>query len=89
MKPAWRHILPTASPLLALLVAGCGGGTCGGAGGASDVCPPPIYGYAVVRGQVLRSEVRPVYAVADTMLHPFPPRDVDGGFETELREGQL
>ena len=112
MKAAWCHFLRLASPLGSCLVASCGGGTCGGAAGASDVCPGPTYGYAVVRGQALHSdgspipgrqanvgcgdvvgayddltdangyfEVRPVYAVADTVLYPFPPRQADGGFD--------
>jgi hypothetical protein len=99
-------------PLLLLLLVGCDGGGCGGAGGTSTVCPPPSYGYALVRGQALwsdgspivgkqayvgcgdavgayndttddqgRFEVRPVYAVADTVLDPFPPRNVDGSFD--------
>jgi hypothetical protein len=105
-------MLPLCSPLWLLLLASCDGGGCGGAAGASDVCPPPSYGYALVRGQALRSdgspiagkqanvgcgdvvgayddttddqgrfEVRPVYAVADTLLYPFPPRNADGSFD--------
>ena len=81
-------------------------------GGASDVCPGPVYGYAQVEGTVLfadaspaagkavfvncqqdlvvtqditdsngRFRVRPVYASADTILYPLPPRAPDGSFD--------
>jgi hypothetical protein len=108
----WDHRLLLCSPVWLLLLGSCDDGGCGGSGGASDVCPPPSYGYAVVRGQALwsdgspiagkqayvgcgdavgayndrtddqgRFEVRPVYAVADTVLYPFPPRNADGSFD--------
>ena len=43
-----------------LLLAGCESGECGGSAGSSSVCPPPIYGYAVVQGQALRSDGSPI-----------------------------
>jgi hypothetical protein len=112
MNLTWHHLLSLCSPVWVLLLASCDGGGCGGAAGASEVCPPPSYGYALVRGQALwsdgspiagkqayvgcgdvvgayddttddqgRFEVRPIYAVADTMLYPFPPRNTDGSFD--------
>jgi hypothetical protein len=101
-------------------VAGCEVGSCGGSAGASDVCPPAVYGYGLVWGQVLRSdgspaagkqtyvscgdvvgswdartdadgrfEVRPVYAVMDTLLYPFPPREPNGSFDLSCQAGLL
>jgi hypothetical protein len=99
-------------PLFQLFLTGCEGGGCGGAAGAADVCPPPVYGYAVVQGHAFLGDgkpivgkqayvgcgdvvgaydditdsrgyfdVRPVYAVDDTVLYPFPPRHPDGSFD--------
>jgi hypothetical protein len=99
-------------PVGLILQAGCGGSTCGAATASSDVCPPPRYGYAEVRGRALHQDGSPivnkqayvscgpvvgaydditneqgqfvaplVYAVADTVLYRFPPRNTDGSFE--------
>jgi hypothetical protein len=48
--------------LLALLtgsILSCGGGSCGDALGAGDVCPPPVYGYARVAVTVLQLDGTP------------------------------
>jgi len=53
------YLLGMLAPLVFLL-GGCGVGECGGAGGASDVCPPPLYGHAEVEGRALRSDGSPL-----------------------------
>ena len=117
MKALWRRLLLPCSLLSPLLLGSCDeGGGCGGSVGSSDVCPPPISGYALVQGQALRNdgspiadkqayvgcgdavgayddrtdhqghfEMRPVYAVDDTLLYPFPPRHADGSFDVSCQ----
>lgn len=51
MRSVWYYTLISGCTLTTLLLSSCGGsGDCGGIGGASDVCPPPVYGSAEVNG---------------------------------------
>jgi hypothetical protein len=55
----WYGLLPLLA-FSAAFLPGCETGSCGGAGGSSDVCPPPAYGYAQVDGRAVRSDGSPI-----------------------------
>ena len=54
-----RSLPSLLAPVLFALL-GCRAGECGGAGGVSDVCPPPQYGHAEVEGRALRGDGSPL-----------------------------
>ena len=61
MRSAWYDALIPGGTVVALLLVSCwGGGDCGGIGGAGDMCPPPVSGYAQVNGRALRSDGSPI-----------------------------
>ena len=59
MSRFWCCLLPMLASSAAVL-SSCGTGSCGGAGGSSDVCPPPAYGYAQVNGRAVRDDGTPI-----------------------------
>lgn len=91
--PCWyAGMLPVLAVLavIAVSLAGCGRGSCGGASGGSDVCPPPVYGYAQVTGRLLRSDGSAVsgklayVACGDAVGAYSDMTDGDGHFDVRL-----
>jgi hypothetical protein len=81
-------------PSLAVIAGGlaaCGRGDCGGAAGANDVCPPPVYGYARITGRVLRSDGtavagKPAYVACGDAVGAYSDvTDGGGHFDLHLR----
>jgi hypothetical protein len=75
--------------IIAVGMAGCGRGACGGASGANDVCPPPVYGYAQVKGRVLRSDgsavaEKPAYVACGDVVGAYSDM-TDGGGHFDVR----
>jgi hypothetical protein len=74
----------------AAILAGCEQGECGGASGSSNVCPPPVSGFARVTGRVLRSDGSPVVgkpayvACGDVVGADNDVTDAAGHFEVRL-----
>ena len=61
MPPSSHRTVVGGLVLSTLLLGSCDRGGCGGGGlGAGDMCPPPTYGYARVRGQALRGDGSPI-----------------------------
>lgn len=55
------YFAPGLAALVTLVLASCNNyGSCGGAAGSSDVCPPPVYGYGAVEGRALQSDGSPL-----------------------------